>query len=96
MPGTGMAAGTEGGMADGVGVAVGGPVGELAGDPGGAGVAVGAGADQVLSWPRGFMVVDVSPGASCLVRGDRVGFLSTGAGETHSTRLISRFPQGDQ
>lgn len=74
-----VAAGTvavgDGVAADGV------PAGGLAGGRDGDGVAVGDGADHDSSWRRDFMAADVSSGVLFPVRGDRVGFSSTGAGD---------------
>jgi hypothetical protein len=80
-------AGTGAGTAVvGVGVADGDPAGELDGARHGGldgdGVVVGDGADHVSSWHPDFMAVDVSSGALSLVRGDPVGFSSTGAGDS--------------
>lgn len=73
-----MAVGT---VAVGVGAADGGPAGELAGDLDGDGNGVGDGADRDSSWHRDFMAADVSSDVLSPVRGGRVGFSSTGAGD---------------
>lgn len=71
-----VAAGTVDGVAaDGV------LAGGLAGDRDGGGVAVGDGADHDSSWRRDFTAADVGYDVLPLVRGDLVGFSSTGAGD---------------
>lgn len=56
--------------------------GGLAGDPDGDCGAVGAGAGHGSSWRQDFTAADVWFDVLFLVRGDRVGFSSTGAGDS--------------